>query len=125
MNTKPSVEPLDCLMSCCFIDCFITSLKYVVLGTVANYSLHDMSSSAPRVKHQFLFRFSEKNKNKKSKKRIKTIIWSWTLVLLVFECPQILLVALLCAVSSGKYSHTASQHCQQACPRVLPRLKLS
>lgn len=122
MNTKPSVGPPDCLMSCCFIDYFIPSLKYVVLGTVANHSLHDMSSSAPRVKHQFLFRSSEKkNKNKKSKKRMKIITWSWTLPLLVFECPHVLPVApLLCAVVSGKYSHTAPQHWQHVCPRVLP-----
>lgn len=71
MNTKPSVGPPDCLMSCCLIDYFVPSLKYVVLGTVADYSLHDMSSSAPEVKHQFLFRFSVKSKNQKVQKENK------------------------------------------------------
>lgn len=63
MNTKPNVGPPDCLMSCCLIDYFIPSLKYV-LGRIADYSLHDMSLSALGVKHQFLFTFNEQKKLK-------------------------------------------------------------
>lgn len=62
MNTKPNVGPPDCLMSCSLIDYFIPSLKYV-MGRVADCSLHDMSSSALEVKHQFQFALNEQQKN--------------------------------------------------------------